>query len=430
MRPAAPEPVQRRFPTWLVGILYSASGSMNGFVAVALATLLTARGVSNAREATITALILTPSYLSFLFTPLVDCGLSRRAWAMLLAVGGALCLGTGVLLTSAAGANGGYGAAANLLIIVLLLGYLCTQMYSSTIGGMVPNLVEPARQSAASAWLNIAYLGLTGACGYLSVWEIRHLSPRAAAVLVPLPILLSASPLLFTAKEDRVPKRAGAAMRELGRNLLLSARERSYWFALLVFIVPSATFAMQNLFGGIGRDFGVSDERTAFISGVVLAVASIAGSALGGPLSNRYDRRLLFIAPAMFAGLGSLAMIALLNRGIAPATVFLAGVCFYNVMAGINYTATSALVFQIVGRDNPLSATQYAICIAACNAAIAGSVALDGSGSTLHGHWSGARGELLVDALLSLVLGTIVLALVYRFGGGFPRPPVHGAEEA
>ena len=104
--------------------------------------------------------------------------------------------------------------------------------------------------------------------------------------------------------------------------------------------------------------------------------------------------------------------------------MFLVGVCFYNVMAGINYTATSALVFQIVGRNNPLSATQYAICIAACNAAIAGAVALDGAGSNLHAHWSGARGELLVDALLSLVLGVIVLALVYRFGGGFPRPPI------
>lgn len=408
---------------------------MNGFVAVALATLLTGRGVSNAREAAMTALILTPSYLSFLLTPLVDCGISRRAWAMLLAVGGALCLGTGVLLTPAASVGGGHGAGANLLIGVLLLGYLCTQMYSSTIGGMVPNLVEPARQSAASAWLNVAYLGLTGICGFLSVWEIQHLSLRTAALLIPLPVLLSASPLPFIPREDRVPKRFGPAMRELGRNLMLSARQRSYWFALLVFAVPSATFAMQNLFGGIGRDFGASDSLTAFVSGVGLALACIVGAALGGPLSNRFDRRLLFIAPAMVAGVGSLLMVALLNRGVAPVTVFVVGVCVYNVMAGINYTATSALVFQIVGRDNPLSATQYAICIAACNAAIAGAVWADGAGSNLHVHWAGARGELLVDALLSLVLGSLVLLLVGRFGGGFPRPvieagPTNSAPEA
>ena len=403
---------------------------MNGFVAVTLATLLTSSGVSNAREAVITALILTPSYLSFLLTPLVDCGISRRSWAMVLAVGGAFCLGTGVLLTPAASAHGGYGPGANLLIAVLLLGYLCTQMYSSTIGGMVPNLVAASQHSAAGAWLNVAYLGLTGLCGFLSAWEIRHLSLHVAALLIPLPILLSASPLLFTAREDRAPRRVGPAMRQLGHNLLLSARQRSYWFALLVFAVPSATFAMQNLFGGMGRDFGASDDLTAFVSGVGLAIASVVGAALGSPLSSRFDRRLMFIAPAILAGVGSLLMMVLLQRNVAPVAVFVTGVCFYNVMAGINYTATSALIFQIVGRDNPLSSTQYSICTAACNAAIAGAVALDGSGANLPGHLAGARGELLVDALLSIVLGSGVLALVYRFGGGFPRPPVQDEAEA
>ena len=239
---------------------------------------------------------------------------------------------------------------------------------------------------------------------------------------------------MVTAKEHRVPRRVSDTMRQLWRDLLDTARQRSYLFALLVFLVPSATFAMQYLFGGIGRAFGASDDLTAWISGVGLALACIVGSALGGPLSNRFDRRLLFIAQAVLAGLGSLLMIvALLHRGLsagAMLAVFVGGVCFYNVMAGINYTATSALVFQIVGRGNPLSATQYAICIAACNAAIASAVAMDGRGSTLPGRWSGASGELLVDALLSIGLGTAVLALVARFGGGFPRPPIHDEHPA
>ena len=414
----------RTFPVWLVGVLYSASGAMNGFVGVALATLLTTRGVTNAREAEIAALVLTASYISFLLTPLVDCGLSRRVWAMLLAVVGAVCLSASVLLVGAASVGGGHGTGANTLIAVLFTGYLATQIYSSTIGGMVPNLVAAGRQSAASAWLNVAYLGLTGVGGSLAVWEIRHLSLHTAALLVPLPILLSASPLLVTAHEDRVPRAVGQTMRQLGRDLLNTARHRSYLFALLVFLVPSATFAMQNLFGGIGRDFGASDELTGWISGVGLALACIVGAAVGGPLSSRFDRRLLFIAPAMVAGAGSLLMIAALHAGWRTVTVFIVGVCFYNVMAGINYTATSALVFQIVGGGNALSATQYSISIAACNAAIAVAVALDGRGSTLAGRWAGASGELLVDAMLSLVLGTAVLAAVWRFGGGFPPPPV------
>lgn len=424
MSAPAAVPSHLPLPPWLAGLLYSASGSMNGFVAVALATLLTAHGVSNARESEIVFFILMPSYLSFLLTPLVDCGVSRRAWAMLLAAIGAVCLGVSVLLVGAASAGGGHGTGANLLIAMLFLGYLATQMYSSTIGGIVSNLMPPAQQSAAGAWLNIAYLGSTGLGGSLAVWELQHLSPIVAALLVPLPILLSASPLLVAAHEHRVPRRVGETMRQLGRDLLSTARQRSYLFALLVFIVPSATFAMQNLFGGIGRDFGASDSLTGLVSGVGLAVACIVGAALGGPLSNRIDRRLLFIAPAMVAGAASLLAVAALHQGWRTVPVFVVGVCFYNVMAGINYTATSALVFQIVGRDNPLSATQYAISIAACNVAIAVAVALDGRGSTLPGRWSGAAGELLVDAMLSLVLGALVLLLVWRFGGGFPRPPL------
>ena len=318
--------------------------------------------------------------------------------------------------------GGGHGTDANLLIGALFLGYLCTQLYSSTIGGMVPNLVSPAQQSAASAWLNVAYLGLTGLCGSLAVWEMAHLRVHTAALLVPLPILLSASPLLFTAREDRVPQPVAEAMGKLGQNLLSIARQRTYLWAMLVCIVPAATFAMQNLFGGIGRDFGASDSLTGWVSGVGLALACIVGSALGAPLSNRFDRRLLFVAPAVIAACGSLLMALALHAGWHTVGVFVAGVVFYNLMAGINYTAFSALLFQIVGLDNPLSATKYAICTAAANAAISMAVIVDGKGSTLHGRWAGAGGELLVDALLSLGLGALVLLLVWRFGGGFPRP--------
>ena len=263
--------------------------------------------------------------------------------------------------------------------------------------------------------MNISYLALTGAGGAASVWEIRHLPPPVATVLVPLPILLGAIPLFFLPKEERKPRAVGEAMSRLFTDLAATAKKPSYLFALMVFVVPSATFALQNLFGGMGADFHAGPELTNLSVGLLFTIACAIGAALGGPLSSRIDRRLLFIAPAMVAALGSLVM------AFGPHTpwMFAGGLFFYNLMAGINYTATSALVFQIVGRDNPLSATQYSVCIAACNLAIAGSVFMDGRGA---GH-GGANGALLVDAALSLILGAIVLALIGQYGGGFPRPP-------
>lgn len=393
---------------------------MNGFVSVSMAVLLTARGVPASREAAMAALILTASWISFVVTPIVDCGIPRRAWAMVLAAFAAVGLGTAVLLIGPAAEHGGHSAGATALMWLLFAGYLASQMYSSTIGGMVPNLIDERQQSAASAWLNVAYLGLTGVCGAFAAWEVEHLH-KFAALAVPVPILLSASPLLFLGKEERSPRPVREAMRKLFADLWATAKQRSYLFALIVFIVPSATFALQNLFGDLGHDFGASDTLTAWSSGVGLAIACSIGAFLGAPLANRFDRRLLFIAPAMAAAVGSLAMVYAPHRE----WIFVAGVFFYNLMAGINYTATSALVFQIVGRDNPLSSTQYAVCIAACNAAIAGAVALDGRGA---GH-GGAAGALTVDALLSLVLGGVVLALVWRFGGGFPRPIPESASD-
>lgn len=401
-----------------MGLMYAASGMMNGFVAVSLAQLLTADGVSLVRVSEIASFILIPSYISFLLTPLVDGGLPRRVWALLLALIAALCLGISIPLLHAATASGGHTRGTTLLVATLFIGYLASQIYSSALGGMVPNLVAPSRQSEASAWLNVAYLAMTGGGGALAVFEVRNFH-ALAAILVPLPIVLCAMPMLFV-REERAPRAMRDAMGQLFTDLWATARQPRYLIALLVFVVPSATFALQNLFGGMGADFHASDRLTNLSVGLGFTIACSIGAALGGPLSNRFDRRLLFIAPAMLAALGSLAMV----YGPHTPWVFAGGMFFYNLMAGINYTATSALVFQIVGRNNPLSATQYSVCIAACNLAITGALLTDGRGA----QHSGAFGALTVDALLSLVLGALVLALVWRYGGGFPKPPI--AEES
>lgn len=408
---------RRHTPPWVFGILYG--GTFNGFVAVGLSQLLPERGLSLQRVSEIAALILTASYVSFLVTPIVDCGLPRRVWAIVLAGCAALCLGAAVPMLQSATVQAGHGKGTTALMLVLFVGYLCNQIYTSAIGGMVPNLVAPSKHGAVSAWMNIAYLAWTGMGGELAVWEIRHLPLTAASLLVPLPILLGAVPLFFL-QEERSLRPFQQAMRQLFTDLWATARQRNYLFALLVFALPSATFAMQNLFGGMITDFHAEALPWYLSVGVVFTVACVIGAAIGAPLSSRYDRRLLFIAPAMLAAFGSLAM------AFGPHTpwLFVAGMLFYNMMAGVNYTATSALVFEIVGRDNPLSATQYSVCIAAANLAITSAVYMDGVGA---GH-SGVKGSLTVDALLSLVIGSTVLALVYRFGGGFPRPPANEDE--
>lgn len=200
--PTDPPALSRRYtPPWVFGVMYG--GTFNGFVAVSLSQLLPAHGVTLQRETEIVTLILTASYVGFLFTPIVDCRLPRRVWALLLAGVAATCLAVSIPMLHAASVDDGHGPGAVALMLVLFVGYLANQIYTSAIGGMVPNLVAPSKHGAVSAWMNVSYLALTGLGGEAAVWEVRHLPLVAASLLVPLPVVLGASPLLFMRNEER-----------------------------------------------------------------------------------------------------------------------------------------------------------------------------------------------------------------------------------
>jgi hypothetical protein len=93
---------------------------------------------------------------------------------------------------------------------------------------------------------------------------------------------------------------------------------------------------------------------------------------------------------------------------------FAAGVLAYTFFQGINYTAFSALCYEIVGPGNPLASTQMALLAAAANLPISYMTAVDGHFHTTHG----LAGMLAVDAVSSLVVGTTLLLLFRRFGVG------------
>ena len=113
----------------------------------------------------------------------------------------------------------------------------------------------------------------------------------------------------------------------------------------IVFVTPSATFAAQNLFGNLGRDFHASDSAVTWIGGIGNAIMCSLGAAIGGWLCNRMDRRVLFVSTGVVAAVATLGM----AFGSRTAVVFLVGVCVYNLLAGVNY-AGSVIVGDTNGR--------------------------------------------------------------------------------
>jgi len=394
----------RRSPAWLVGIAYLPFGLYSGFIIVSLQLLLTARGLAVDHIAVLQLVAMLPSYTSFLLTPLVDCGLPRRTWALLFAGISALCLGGGSLLMDRA-----VGGNATPLALTLLVGAFAAQMYSSTMGGMTPNLVDESDTGAVSGWLNVANLGGTGLGGTIGILLVRELSRPTASLSLAAEVFAPALLLMVMSREVRAPRPVGETMRSLFRDLWLVSRTRAAIIGILIFVTPAATFSAQNLFSGLGRDFGASDNAVTWVVGVGNAITCSLGALVGGWICNRMDRRVLFV------GTGVVSAIATLGMAFGPHTsmVFFSGVTLYNLLAGVNYAAASAVAFDIMGADNPLSATQYALLMAACNVAISTVLWGDKVGYAAHG----AKGALTADASFSLITGAVILTVIKIWGG-------------
>src|SRR2546427_13292598 len=80
-----------RNPPWLFGILSIPYGAFNGIIVVLMPFLLRKHGVSPDRIANVIAISAIPNVWYFLWSPIVDTGLPRRAWIMIAAGVSAIC---------------------------------------------------------------------------------------------------------------------------------------------------------------------------------------------------------------------------------------------------------------------------------------------------------------------------------------------------
>jgi len=121
------------------------------------------------------------------------------------------------------------------------------------------------------------------------------------------------------------------------------------------------------------------------------------------------NRRLAYLLSSALTAVCGLAMAA---GPISPRTYEI-GVCAYYFITGLNYSAFSAFVLEIVGgQEGAAASTRYTLFTAAANGAIAYVNWLDGRG---YAKW-GPRGLLVVDAALNLGGIVVLLALLQLLG--------------
>jgi PAT family beta-lactamase induction signal transducer AmpG len=390
--------MRRQLPPWAMGLAGAPLGFYFGFVSTATPILLRAHGVSVEKIGLVSSIGFSPTFWAFLLCPVLDVRFSKRVYALFFAGVAAVCLGACMLLT--------YRLSA--FTAVLTLGCTAIVMFGNAHQGWLPDVVEDKHYSAVGATSNVANLGAAGLFAWLVVRLIRSMSAPAAGVLLAL-VVLAPTVLLFFIPSPRTPLRsAGEVFRSFFRDLYQVCKRRSSVIGLICFLSPTACFALTNSFSDLGTDFRASEDWVTRINGPLVAVVCSLGCLAGVWFCQRFLRRTVYVVAGFGGAAAALAMIWM------PHTLvyFAAGVLAYNFFQGINYTAFSAFEYEIVGPGNVLAATQISLLTAAANAPISYMTLLETHLYTRHG----LPGMLGVDAIGSIAVGVILLAVFRRIG--------------
>jgi MFS family permease len=371
-------------------------GLVIGFTVTALPFLLTNLGVPLYQVAGVSATVMSPTFWGFLLQPMMDTGLTRRAYCWLTAACSAICLAAALLLLSPA-----HLTAATALLTMAELGMV---LYGGAVSGWTAEFTPDQLRGSVSGWTNVANLG-GGALGSLAVMSLApHIAPYWIGLGLSACILLgTALTLLFPH-----PKKSSFHFRQIFTDALKATWQASRTKACLtgfaLFLAPAGAVAAINLFSGMGKDFQAGEHTVILITGAGCAVSTSLGALLGGYAANRISRGYLYLFAGMSASLVALALAFLPHT----AASFIWGVLLYNGIAGIAYAAFNALGYQLVGHKSPVASTQLGLFSASSNAAIVYMTWADGQGFK---HF-GVRGLLLTDGLASLISAILLLLLL------------------
>jgi PAT family beta-lactamase induction signal transducer AmpG len=385
-------------PDFVTGMGTLTFGFVVGFSITAMPFLLSKAGVSVDRIAAISATAMSPTFFTFLLTPIVDVGFTRRTYALGLAVATAASLGAALFLLSP--------ARLPLFTALLFLAVLCAVLQNNAVFGWMTEFVPDERRGKVGGWQNAANLG-GGAAGSMLVMSLaRSLTIETVGILMTALVLVSPLVLLWFPRPAAPKLGLTEIFGGTFRSVVRTSRQPNVLTGFLLFLLPAGCVAATNLFSGLGKDFAARPERVIWATGAGVALFSSIGALLGGYLADRVDRKTLYLSGGALAGLCSISL-ALLPH---TETALIAGVLAYNGIAGICYAAFSALSLELAGVGNPTAATQLGLFAAATNAAIVYMTWADGQGYRLFG----IRGLFLVDGLAGILASTGLMIFLRR----------------
>lgn len=405
-------------PPWLFAITNLPFGVSGGYAAVAMPFMLRNAGLDLETIAKIGALALLPAAYQLFWAPILDLGMRRRAWLIVVSVIGGLCLGASVLLD--------LPRQLPLYELLMVTGQLFVGLVASCNGALVSTSLPNRLHGQAAGWVNAGNLGSAALGGGLIMSLAGRGSPHVTALVLTLLIIVPSFAALLIPEPPPHRERLADHVGRMARDVWRAVKARKGWTGLLFCISPVGTAALGNLFSALGPDYGVSDQVVEWVNGYGGGFVTAAGALVSGYFIDRVDRRMAYVAS------GCLTAICGIGMALAPLTptAFIVGCLAYLLVTGLCYAAFSAVVYEIVEGAGSTASTLYSVFPAAGNQAIAYTLFFDG---LAHKRW-GTRGVLATDAVLNL-LGVmallVLLRLVFRDRGQAEEgqvPPLECAE--
>jgi MFS family permease len=393
----APQLGRTKIPaSWIVGLAVFPFGLVVGFTVTALPFLLTHLGIPLYKVAAVSATVMSPTFWGFLLQPLMDTGLTRRAYAWLTTAVSAVCLSAALPLLSVAHLG--------IATALLLIAELSMVLYSGAVTGWTAQFTPDSLRGSVSGWTNVANLG-GGALGSLAVMSlVPHISLHWLGLGLGAAIILGSTPMLLFPDAVRSSFRFRQIFTDAMKTTWRACKTKECLTGFAVFLVPASAEAAINLFSGMGNDFHTSTTTVVWVTGAGCAITASLGSLLGGYAANHLSRGRLYLSAGLVTSFIAMAM------ALSPHTpmAFILGALVYNGLAGVCYAAFNAFGYQLVGQKSAVASTQLGLFAAATNFAITYMTWADGQASR---HF-GVTGLLLTDSLASMISAVLLLILL------------------
>lgn len=386
-----------------MGLSNGTFGLMGGFLVLPLPQLLARQHVPVERIAAISAACFSWGLWVFLLGPVLDLRFSRRWYATLFAVLSGVCLGAAILVSTSPLA----------FEALIMAAYASATMSSNALGGWLAALVPEDDhggriEAQLGAWTQVATLGGNGLMAIVAGECLHRLSLAASAALLGALVACPALIFLWMPVPQRnveEARRLAAHFGEFWRQLGSLLKQREVLLTLALFLAPTGSFSLTNTLGGVAGDFHASEAFVSRVGGLMLTLAGGAGCLLVPVLARRLRPLVLYL------GIGAAGCVFTLAMLLVPRTpgTFALAYLGENLFQAMSFTAAVAICLKMIGRENPLGATQFGLLTAATVLPINYMGVLDGAS---YARFHGVGGMFALDGGLSLAACLVMFAVM------------------